>query len=223
MTDYTIEVDTGTIVPVPVPATAVDITPVAGRCKLYGWSLRDASGDVTQQGEGAVVAPAGGGTIISVGPFNAGIYDVAWTVALEGPAAAADANNFQLVNGLAVVENSINLAAAGVYPQVGVRLAVAQGNNVTIRANGIGTAGVTYLAQVEAAATLIPNAVCELLDAGNILGTFAAPAGESESQWFDEPGLHVQNQIKVHMISGNVRGCLYVKYVEPHASWPSSG
>lgn len=214
MTEIEIEIATGRVVPVPVAVTSTDVTPVLGLCKLYGWSFRDAAGDTTQQTEGQVTSPAAGAAIINIAGLAAGTYDITWTVALQGAAAAADANNFKLLANNVTIEGSINPGAAGVYPQVGARVAIAAGNSVSINAIAAGTVGVIYLAQIEIAITLIPNAVCELLDAGNILGMIAVPAGEANTEWFDEPGLHVQNQVKVHLVSGIVKGALYVKFLE---------
>lgn len=223
MTEIDIEISTGRVVTVPVPITAVDVTPVNGSCKLYGWSFRDASGDTTQQAENSVTSPGAGAAIVSITGLATGTYDVSWTVALQGAAAAADANNFQLRNGVTVVEGSVNPGAAGVYPQVNARIVVPAGGTVSVNAIAAGTLGVVYLAQIEVAITLIPNAVCELLDAGNVLGVMAMPAGEANTEWLDEPGVHVQNQVRVHLISGTVRGCIYVKYVDVTPSWPLSG
>jgi hypothetical protein len=214
MTELNIEIGTGTVIPVPVPVTSVDVPIASGQCKLYGWSLRDAAADATKQGEASVTSPGAAATVISIGPFAAGIYDVTWTVALQGTPAAIDANNFLLQNNTVTVEGSINPGAVGVYPQVGVRIPIAAGNFVKIIANGAGTAGAVYLAQLEVAVTLVANAVGELQDGGNILGEVAMPAGEATTEWFDEPALSVQSQIKLHVISGIITGTVFVKFLD---------
>lgn len=212
MTVIDVEVETGRVKALPVLATSADVTLLTGPGYLFGWSLRDSSGDTTQQAEGSAVAPAAGAAIVTIAGLSAGTYDVTWQVALQGAAAAGDANNFILKNGVTNVLGSINPGAAGTYPQNGARIVVPQGGSVSINAIGAGTAAVTYLAQVELAITLIPNAVCELLDGGNILGEIAMPAGESSTEWFDAPGVDLQNEIKLHVISGQVRGAVYAKF-----------
>lgn len=212
MTVIDVEIDTGSVKALPVPVTVTDKLLITGTAKLCGWSLRDASGDTTTQTEAAVVSPAAGAAIVSISGLAAGTYDITWIVALQGAAAAADANNFQLKNGAVVVEGAINPGAAGVYPQNGARIVVPANGTVSINAIAIGTVGVTYLAQIEIAITLIPNAVAEIQDGGNILGEVAMPAGESSTEWFDRDGIDVQGSIKLHVVSGTITGVLYAKF-----------
>lgn len=212
MTVIDVEIDTGSVKALPVSITVTDKTLLTGTAKLCGWSLRDASGDTTTQTEAAVISPGAGAAIVTLSGLAAGTYDITWVVALQGAAAAADANNFQLKNGAAVVEGSVNPGAAGVYPQNGARVNVAANGTITVNAIAAGTVGVTYLAQIEVAITLIPNAVAEIQDGGNILGEIAVPAGESTTEWFDRDGIDVQGQIKLHMISGTMTGVIYAKF-----------
>lgn len=212
MTVIDVEIGTGSVKALPVPVTVTDKTLLTGTAQLCGWSLRDASADVTTQAEASIVSPGAGATIVSISGLAAGTYDVTWIVALQGAAAAIDANNFQLKNGAAVVEGSINPGAAGVYPQNGARITVAANGTVSIVAIAAGTVGVTYLAQIEIAATLVPNAVAEIQDGGNILGEFSVPAGEASTVWLDRDGIDVQGQIKLHIVSGTVTGVVYAKF-----------
>ncbi|SRR5712691_5170392 len=215
MTEITVEVDTGREYPLSVPPTSTDLLLVGPPVHLTGWSLRDASGDVASSAEGQAVAPGAGAAIVTLSGLAAGTYDVTWTVALQGAAAAADANNFQLKNGAAAVVNSINAPAAGAYPQVGARIVVVQGGTVTVNAIGAGTAGVTYLAQVELAPVLVPNFTVEFRSGGNVIAESSAPAGEIDTQGFGGAGILARQGILLHPVSGIVAGTVYAKFRRP--------
>lgn len=201
----------GDVQPIPVPVTAADATVLQSDCRLLGWSLRDAAGEIGLQAEGQAVAPGAGAAIVTLSGIPAGIYTVNWTVSLQGAAAAADANNFQLKNGAAVVENAINAGAAGAYPQVPVQITVAAGTSVTINAIGAGTAGVTYLAQIELVPIATPVTRVEIQDTGNILGEACPGENGSDTRWLGSIGVPCQGQIKVHIISGTIAGVVYAK------------
>lgn len=215
MTEIDIEVDTGIVVPIPVLPTSTDVTLARGRMKLCGWSLRESSGELAVQAEGSVVSPGANAVITLMASMPNGTYDVTWSVALQGAAAAADANNFRLFANNAAVVGSINAGAAGAYPQVSARVVITTGIGISVNTIGAGTVGVTYLAQFEAVPVLAPDATAEIQDAGNILGEVAIPANGVHSQWYSHEGIHVQNQIKLHMITGAVTGCVFVRY-----GWP---
>lgn len=212
MTEIDLVIETGSVKALPVSVTTVDVSLLKGRGYLCGWSLRDASGDTTQQTEGSTVAPIAGAVVASIAGLAAGTYDVTWQVSLQGAAAAADANNFVLKNGATAVLNSINAGAAGAYPQNGARIVVPQGGTVSINAIAAGTVGVTYLGQFEVAITLIPNAIADILDGGNFLGTASMPAGESATEWFDRSGIDLQNGITLHVVSGTIKGVVYARF-----------
>src|SRR5215471_18419592 len=88
----------GPIRGVPFPATAVDVDVIQGPCVLNGWSFRDAAGELALEASGSVTSPAAGVTIATTASLPAGTYVVSWEVQLAGTLAAADANNFQLVD-----------------------------------------------------------------------------------------------------------------------------
>jgi hypothetical protein len=208
-------VDTGEIRPLPVSATSVDVLLLGPPCALVGWSLKDVSGDVATSAEGQVVAPGAGAAIVTLAGLAAGTYDVTWQVALQGAAAAADANNFQLKNGAAAVENSINAGAAGAYPQVGARITVVQNGTVTVNAIGAGTAGVTYLAQVELAPVLVPNASVEFRSGSFTLAESSIPSGEMDTQFLGGDGINARAGILLHVNNGVVAGSVYARFVRP--------
>lgn len=205
-----VNVNVGPADAINVPLSTVDSTPFIGSGTLMGWSLREASGDVPSNVSGSVVAPGAGATIVTTPALAAGTYDVAWTVELQGAAAAADANNFELANGAGVVLVSVNPGAAGVYQQPGVRIVVAAGATVSVKAVGAGTAGVTYTADL----TVTPNALIGMqveLQAGNMpLGEPSADFQESDTRWFGPQGIAVKQFVKVHVLGGTVAGCLYI-------------
>lgn len=201
----------GDVQVIPVPATTADSSLLQSDCRLVGWSLRDSTAETGLQAEGQVVAPGAGAAIVTLSGIPAGIYSVNWTVSLQGAAAAADANNFQLKNGAAVTENSINAGAAGAYPQVPAQITVAAGTNVTVNAAGAGTAGVTYLAQIELVPVAVPVTKVEIQDTGNILAEVCPGGGSSDTRWLGSIGVPCQGQVKLHVIAGSVTGAVYVK------------
>jgi len=211
MSDVTIELDTGEVEPLPVLPTSTDITVITADCRLVGWSLRDTSTPAASQNSGLVVSPGAGAAIATVTGLKAGTYDVNWTTGLQGAAAAADANNFQLKNGVTVVENSINAGAAGAYTQTSARITVPANGTVTVNAIGAGTVGVTYLADLEVVPSLVGATVVEIQDSGNILGEVSLPPGGSETDVLDHFGVLCQGQIRVHVISGQVTGVVYAR------------
>lgn len=201
----------GDVQAIPVPVTAADVTVLQSDCRLVGWSLRDAAGEVGLQAEGSRVGPGAGASIVTVSGIPAGTYSVNWTVSLQGAAAAGDTNNFQLKNGAAVVETAINAGAAGVYPQVPAQITVAAGASVTVNAFNTGTAGVTYLAQIELVPVAVPVTVIEIQDTGNILAEVCPGDGSSDTRWLGSIGVPCQGQIKLHIISGTITGVVYAK------------
>lgn len=211
MAELTIDLDTGEVMALPVPATSVDVTVIQSDCRLVGWSLRDASIPSPGDGEGSVVSPGAGAAIVTLAGLRAGTYDVIWQVALQGAAAAADANNFQLKNGAAVVEGSINAGAAGTYSQANARIAVTANGTVTVNAIAAGTAGVTYLAQIELVPVIVGATVVEIQDTGNILGELSLGPNQAETDALDHYGVLCQGQIRLHVISGSVTGVIFAR------------
>lgn len=193
-----------------VPVTSADTTPFNGSGTLMGWSLREASGDTPQSVNGSVVAPAAGATIVTTAPLGAGTYTVSWTVELAGAAAAADANNFEILNGAAVVMVSENAGAAGQYQQVQVRLQVAQNSTISVKAVGAGTAGVTYTADVSVAPDELLGFTAELQAGNQNLGEAAADLQEADTRWFGPGGVKIEQFVRIHIVAGTLTGCLYV-------------
>lgn len=209
MGELSLEVTLGGLRPIPVLPTAVDVIPLSAPCILMGWSFRDASGDVTQDTEGSIVAPAASATIATLTVTNAGTYNLAWTVELIGPAAAADQNNFQLFNGATLLATSVNLPAAGEYPQVTVTETLAAGAVITVKALGAGTAGVTYGASFAITPEQGGNGVVEVQDAGMPIGESSVQQDGVDSQWFGPQGIHCMGEIKVHVVQGVITGAVY--------------
>ncbi|SRR6266566_1336163 len=206
-----VNIGTGPVQAINVPATASDVTPFPGSGTLLGWSLREASAEVPSDVTGSVVAPGAGAVIVTTAALAAGTYDVNWTVELVGPAAAADVNNFQLFNGAAAIQVSVNLGVAGEYPQPIARLTVTQGSTISVKAVGAGTAGVTYSVDLTAAPDPLFGMAVEL-QAGNMpLGEAAADLQECDTKWFGPQGILIEQQVTIHVVSGVVTGCLYIQ------------
>jgi hypothetical protein len=104
--------------------------------------------------QGSITSPAANASVVLIGAIGAlpppGIYTVNWTVELDGTVSASDLNNFKLSIGSTVLENSINDAAIGRYPQLPVTLTIPPGNasNLTVKAIAVGTVGAIYSAEV---------------------------------------------------------------------------
>lgn len=208
--DTSFSVVTGYVCPVPVPVTAVDVSELNGPCVLYGWSLREASGDTSQQNEGSVTSPAALQTIVTLTGIPAGNYSIEWTVELAGTLAAGDANNFELKDSAGNVLQSVNLAVAGQYPQQPVEATLAASSSVTIEALAVGTVGAVYSAQLVITPASITDAQAEIRDGNQPLGESGMPVGGSDTQFFGAPGVTVRNTVTLHVVSGIVTGVVYI-------------
>lgn len=197
---------------IPVAATAVDVVPINGPCQLYGWSFRESTGELPGQGAGTVASPGAGATIATTAALPAGTYDVSWQVELQGAAAAADANNFQLVDSAGVVVGSINPGAAGIFPQEDVEVTTTAAGAILVRAIAAGTVGVAYSAQVSALPEIGPACTVELQDGNQPLGESSMQAQGTDTQTLPGDGLKVSQQVKVHVIQGTVSGVLYARF-----------
>lgn len=210
MAEVDVAVTLGGVLPITVPATSTSQDVLQGGGILAGWSLRDASGDVPTSVTGSVVAPAAGATIIATGALPAGTYDVTVTVGLQGPAAAGDANNFQLFNGATLVGTSVNPGAQGEYPQPTVGLTVAQNGVLTVKALGAGTAGVTYSATIDVNPTLFVETIVELSSGGNVMGEVSLETNKSDTEHFGTNGPIIEQKLTLTVVQGIVKGCVYI-------------
>jgi hypothetical protein len=215
MTEIDIDITAGPVRVLPVLATAVDVLLIQGPCQLNGWSLRDATGDLPLETEGSVTTPGALSTICSIANVPAGTYLVNWLVQLAGTPAAADANNFQLVNGATGLVVSANQGAIGEYPQDQVEIVVPATQTVKIVNIAAGTAGAIYTAQLALIPIAAGNSIVELQDGNNPLAEIAVPNPGADKQWFGGAGLHVRNRINLHMVSGAVTGAIYARFYAP--------
>lgn len=201
---------TGYVCPIPVPVTSVDISELNGPCLLYGWSLREASGDATQENEGSVTSPGALATITTVSGIPAGNYLIEWTVELAGTLAAGDANNFELKDSVGNVLQSVNPPVAGQYAQQSVPVTLPAGASVTIEALAAGTVGAIYSAQLVVTPASITDAQVEISDGNQALGESGMPVGGSDTQYFGFPGVTVRNTVSLHVVAGTVTGVVYL-------------
>lgn len=202
----------GEVRAIPVPVTSTDLTLLTGDGFLCGWSLREASGDISAYNEGSVVAPAAGATIVTLTGIPAGTYTVEIVTSLQGAAAAGDANNFKLTpsTGNAVVLP--NPGAAGNFPQEEIQVTLGAAGTLTITAVAIGTAGVTYSATISITPINVPTAVIEFQDGNNPIGESEMTVAGVDTQWFGNYGMLIYNQIKLHVVSGTVTGAVYARF-----------
>lgn len=182
-----------------------------GPKRLFGWSIVSGA-VVSSDTQGRVVAPAAGATIASIAGLAAGDYLVTWSVELDGPAAAADLNNFQVMNGAAAVLKSDNPGAAGNYPQPGVVVTVAAGGTISVQAVGIGTAAVGYSAQL-VVSLLAGGAIGNVLDGGQVVGVVSTGQDQTDVQWMGDYGIEVLTSVAILATVGKLSGCIYVEDV----------
>lgn len=189
-----------------------------GPKRLLGWSLVSGA-SITSEAQGRVVAPAAGATIASVAGLAAGDYLVAWSVQLDGPAAAADLDNFNLNNGASAVLVSDNPGAAGDYPQPGIVVTVPAAGSISVKAIGAGTVGVGYAAQLTVS-LLAGGAIATVLDGGLPLGVVSTGQDQVDVQWMGEAGIEVATSVAVLASAGKVSGCIYVRDCEYYTEAP---
>ena len=210
MASLEVSVAVGDKRPITVAPTATDVTVFSGSGYLAGWSLRDVATDVTVDVSGSVVAPGAAATIATTAALPAGTYTVTWEVALQGAAAAADANNFQLVTSAGQVLVSANPGAAGGYPQISTEVTVTAGQTVSVKSVGAGTAGVTYSTALSLDPTQQIETIVEVQDGNGILGEVSFQLSRASTSDFGEPGLLLAGQVTLHIVSGKVTGAVYV-------------
>ena len=197
-------------IPILVQPISTDTVIYTGGGQICGWSLRDVSASQPNQASGSVVAPGAGATIVQLTGLAAGTYRITWTVELQGAAAAADANNFQLFSNAGNILVSVNQGAAGVYAQINAEVTVAANATIGIKAIGAGTAGVTYSADLEISIQGEPQTTIEIQDTQNIFGELAFTTFRSNTEWFGIPGIEIMGRVLIHVISGTVTGTVYV-------------
>jgi hypothetical protein len=210
MSEIDVSVTVGEKRAITILPTATDVTLFSGNGYFGGWSVRDASGDVEVVATASVVAPGAATVIVQTATLPVGVFDVTWIVELTGAAAAADANNFQLVNGATQVLTSVNAGVAGIYPQLGTEVTVVAGTTVSIKSIGAGTAGVTYTGTLSLDPTQETPTVVEFQDGAAILGEVCLQANRSGTADLGKPGVRINGAVTVHVVSGKVTGAVYV-------------
>lgn len=213
--DIDIEVTGGETYALPVASITSDTLIIQGCVYLRGWSLRDAQSNQPVEASGNSVAPGAGAAIAATGNLPAGTYTVAWTVGLQGAAAAADANNFQLVDSAGVVLASVNPGVAGEFPQQQVQVSIAQNTAISVEAIGAGTANVTYSADISATPTGDVETVVEIQDGSKPIAEVGFLSGRSEQGDYGRPGILIETGLNIHVISGTVTGAVHVAYDKP--------
>lgn len=206
MSELSVDVVAGAVRAIPVPATTVNASILQGNSYLMGWSFRDAGPVASPSAEGSVTSPAAGATIASTTAIPMGEYTINWTVSLAGTVAAADANNFGLYVNSTLVETSVNLGAAGEYPQPPVTYNIPQGATVSVKVLALGTVGAIYTAAFALTPISITDNAFELYDGSQLLGEGSMPTGGASSQSFAPLGIRVYTGINLVMISGAIQG-----------------
>jgi hypothetical protein len=107
---------------------------------------------------------------------------------------------------------SVNLAVAGTYPQPDIVAGPLAAGPFTVKAIALGTVGAVYSASVSVVPSQFPQCVVELQDGNQALGEVSVSADNSDFHSIPGPGLHVSQQIKLHMVSGIVTGVVYARF-----------
>lgn len=183
-----------------------------GPKRLMGWSIVSGAAS-TSEATAQVTSPAAGATVVTLAGLPAGDYSVSWTVELSGTLAAADTNNFQLLNGASVVLTSENLAVAGVYPQQGIVVTVPAAGSVTIQAIALGTVGAVYRGTL-VLGLLAGGGIGNVLDGGQVVGVISTGQDQIDVQWMGDRGVELATSVAVLATAGKLSGCLYVEDCE---------
>lgn len=213
--DVEIDITAGESYPLPVVNAIADTDIITGPAYLRFISLRDTFTGVPVNASGSVVAPAASATIAATSALPAGTYAVTWIVGLQGAAAAADANNFQLRGGAPNAVVSVNPGAAGEYVQLAVEFTVTTGQVISVVAVGAGTAGVTYTADIQATPTGETETIVEVMDGARIVAELSFRSDRVQNVNFGRPGTCIETVLHLHVISGGVTGAFHVAYDKP--------
>jgi hypothetical protein len=184
-----------------------------GRMRLKGWSFASTAVD-TIQNSGSVTTPGAGATIVSITNPTASDLQVVWQVQLTGTPSGTDRNNFQLLNGAAVVLASINGGSSGIFTQPNVVITVPAGGTVSIQAIGAATVGAVYSAQI-VASVLAGGSIGQILDAGQVVGVTSTGADQLDTEWLGDEGVYVGTSIAVKATVGALSGCVYIEKTPP--------
>jgi hypothetical protein len=210
MAEIDVDITLGGKLPIDVGPTSTSAIILQGAGRLAGWSLRDVNTTAPVAASGNVVAPAAGADIVALTGLPGGTYTITWTVGLQGAAAAGDADNFQLYDTAGNILASVNPGAAGEYIQPSTEVTVAAGAKIAIKAIAVGTAAVTYAADLSVSPTVETNTVVEIVDGQNTLGEVAFVTRAAETQDFGEGGIVVFQGVTLNVISGTVKGAVFI-------------
>jgi len=120
----------------------------------YRGALPYATWDASQSYYGTATSPGAATTIVSAGTYPPGLYQIEWTVELQGTTTAGtDNDNFKLVAGGTTVEQSVNGFAVGAYPQQNTFVDLSVAGTITVANINAGTSGAVYSSNI----TVIPQ------------------------------------------------------------------
>lgn len=211
MTEIDIEVNVGKVIPITVLDTTVSESIASGVVCLAGWSLRTTSTQVTVENEGQANAPLAGTSLLGL-VLTQGEWVITWTVEVDGTTAAAEDNNFELVQDANVLLTSLNGHVAGQpYQQVSVTVSVGAGGSVMhVKNINAGTAASVYLADI-AASPVGTVAVAEITSGGNPVAEISIPVGATDTQWMSDGGIRLPSDLTLSVLSGSFRGAVYAR------------
>lgn len=216
MSEIDLEILSGGIIAVPVLDTTTGQRIASGKCTLAGWSLRATATLQPQDASGNQVSPAAGTTIVGI-PLPAGTYTVEWEVEVSGTTGAPEVNNFQLTQGGAQLLQSENGSAAGQpYPQPNATVQLsAASTTIAVKNIALATVGATYTAQL-VITQVADAATAEITSGSNPVAEIALPVGVSDTHTFGNAGIGVYSDLTLVVLSGSIRGAVYVRLELPN-------
>lgn len=210
MPEIDVDISVGPVEIISVLDTTVTERLTAGKLALAGWSLRTTSVQTSLQVEGNQNAP-GAGTTIATLALPAGEWVITWGVEVSGTVAAAEINNFQLLQAATPLLNSANGNGVGnVYQQPPVIVSIPVGGaNVLVKNINAATAASVYSASI-AASPVGAAASAEITSGNNPIAEITIPVGGSDTKWFGSRGVEVRSDVTLTVLSGSFRGAVYV-------------
>lgn len=191
--------------------TTVSETVAAGKVAMAGWSFRTTSVQNTQDAQGSQNAPAAGTTIASL-VLPQGEWQISWQVNVSGTVGAAEINNFELLQGAAVIATSLNGNAVGSpYTQITVTASIPQGGaTIFVKNIAIATAASVYSASI-VASPVSAVAIAEITSGGNPVAEIVLGVGGTSTVHFGGGGIQLQSDLTLTVLAGSFRGAVYAR------------
>jgi hypothetical protein len=220
----------GPAISIPIPLTSVDLPLMGGDCILCGWSFEPTAGSVgalaelydgastggvllaginlqggaditaAQTPQGSTASGANASEVASITPA-AGVLAFVTALRIDGLGATAAAQVTATLTGV--------LGGTRSYP-----VSVPAGVTVPITPvqDSFGTRGLQNSAAGQQISLTVPAfGAGNTLEEAEITGYFQSSIGFVDRQWFGLSGLYVRSGLFLHLISGSVKGTIYIR------------